>query len=49
MWTKFKGLFVPSPESQRAWRVFLRIESAVLFLAALAGWGASAAFRLIRS
>ena len=36
MWKKFKGLFVPSPESQAAWRVFLRIESAVLFVAALA-------------
>lgn len=36
MWTKFKGLFVASPDSQTAWRVFLRIESAVLFLAALA-------------
>jgi len=36
MWRKFKGLFVPSPESQVALRVFLRIEAAVFFLGALA-------------
>jgi len=36
MWTKFKGLFVASPESQIALRAFLRIEAAVFFLGALA-------------
>lgn len=36
MWQKIKGLFVHSPESQAALRVFLRVESAVFFVGALA-------------
>jgi hypothetical protein len=36
MWQKFKRLFVQSPESKAALRVFLRIEAAVFFLGALA-------------